>query len=168
VTPEAPDLATALGGKPPQRVLRFDRATLLSERDRLSTAHGDQLDVVAIGSPHFSLDEFSALRALLVGRSVCLPFYVCTGRHVLDELAQRGWLAELEDAGVTLLVDTCVVVTSVLGSTRGILMTNSGKFAHYSDSLISHSVVFGTLEDCVESAIAGRVCRDPAPWGAAA
>lgn len=168
VTPEAPDLATALGGKRPQRVLSFDHETLLAERDRLSSAQGDQLDVVAVGSPHFSLDEFRALRTALAGRRVRVPFYACTARHVLDSLAERGWQAELEDAGVTLLVDTCVVVTSVLGSRSGVLMTNSGKFAHYSDSLVNHRVTFGTLEDCVESAIAGRVRRDPAPWGAAA
>lgn len=165
VTPEAPDLESALGGKPPRRTLTFDHATLLAERDRLSTAAGDRLDAVAVGSPHFSLEEFGMLYSLLAGRSVRVPFHACTGRHVLDALEQRGWLAEFERAGVNLVLDTCVVVTSILAGDEGVLMTNSGKFAHYSDSLIHHHVVFGTLQDCVESAVAGRVRRDPHPWG---
>jgi Uncharacterized conserved protein len=38
---------------------------LQAARDRLSTARGEGIDAVALGSPHFSLAEFDALEALL-------------------------------------------------------------------------------------------------------
>jgi predicted aconitase len=43
-------------------------------------------------------------------------------------------------------------------------MTNSGKFAHYTPATTGYEVVFGSLEDCVASAAAGRVVRDEALW----
>jgi predicted aconitase len=166
VTPEAATAAEALGGLPPRRTLRLDGRQLLAELERLSTARGDHLDVVALGSPHFSADEFRQALAILDGRRTRVPVYACTGRHVLAELERHGWQAALERAGVRLVLDTCVVVTPVIEATSGVLMTNSGKFAHYSPSLIGHEVVYGSLAECLESAVTGRVVRDPGAWGA--
>lgn len=165
LTPEAASLESACGHRRPARREVFDRVRLRTERDRLSTNSGTRLDAVAVGSPHFSLAEFADLLRLLEGRRVAVPFHACTGRHVFRELESRGWDSELHACGVELLTDTCVVVTPVLRSTTGVLMTNSGKFAHYSRPLVQHEVVFGSLSDCVESAVAGRVERDEAAWG---
>ena len=43
-------------------------------------------------------------------------------------------------------------------------MTNSGKFAHYTPSTTGYGVVYGSLEDCVSSAMHGRVTRDESLW----
>jgi predicted aconitase len=166
VTPEAPTVQQALGGHPAHRTWHVTEAMMAAERDRLSTATGDRLDVVAVGSPHFSLAEFERLIDCFAGRRSLVPFHACTGRHVIGELDERGALDRLEQAGVNIVTDTCVVVTSIIPGRDGVLMTNSGKFAHYSRPLIHHDVVFGSLEDCVESAVAGRVVRDSTSWGA--
>ena len=105
-------MATALGGRVPARTLELTAKELCVERDRLSTAQGDRLDVIAVGSPHFSLDEFNSLIRLFSGRTTRLPFYVCTGRHVLEELQALDRLRDLEEIGVQLILDTCVVVTA--------------------------------------------------------
>ena len=167
ITPEAQTLGQALGGKTAKTTIDVSAETLLAEHRRMNSANGDQLDVVALGSPHFSLPEFKSLLALLDGRQSQLPLYVCTGRHVLDQLDRHGWRTLLEAANVSLIADTCVVVTPVIEASGGVLMTNSGKFAHYSPALIGHEVVFGSLSECVESAVSGQVVRDPAAWGAA-
>ena len=39
------------------------------------------------------------------------------------------------------------------------VMTNSGKWAHYAPGNLGVQVAFGALEDCVASAAAGRVIR---------
>ena len=39
-------------------------------------------------------------------------------------------------------------------------MTNSGKYAYYAPGLLGTTVAFGTLADCVASAVAGRVVVD--------
>jgi len=86
-----------------------------------------------------------------------VPIYACTGRHVLPELERRGSRSALEAAGVVVVADTCVVVTPILTPLKdGVLMTNSGKFAHYAPANTGYSVLYASLADCVESAVAGR------------
>jgi len=164
VTPEASTVEEALGCRPATRKLQLSAQQIRQERDRLSTATGQHVDVIAVGSPHFSLPEFQQLMQLLNGRKCRIPIIACTGRHVLMQLERLNYLERLSTAGVDLIVDTCVVVTPVFPKSSGVLMTNSGKFAHYSPSLTGHEVVFGSLEDCVNSAVAGTVIRDEASW----
>ena len=164
VTPEAPSVTAALGGADPERTLDITPEALRLARDRLSTAEAGRIDAIALGSPHFSYEEFGRLEAALAGCEVHLPFYVCTGRHALERLEAEGRRAPLEEAGVTLVTDTCVVVTPILPDGGGVVMTNSGKFAHYVPGTIGYGVVYGSLEDCVASASDGRVRRDEGLW----
>ncbi|MGO4840420.1 aconitase X, partial [Rhizobiaceae sp. 2RAB30] len=63
----------------------------------------------------------------------------------------------LEKAGVVIVADTCVVVTPILAERPGgVLMTNSGKFAHYAPGNTGYDVLYGSLADCVESAVLGK------------
>jgi predicted aconitase len=167
VTPEAPDRATAFGGLDPRETIRLDAPMLETARRRLSTglvpADG-RIDAVAIGSPHLSEAELDALAAGLAGRRSAIPFYACTGRHALERIAADGRQAALEAAGVTLIADTCIVVTPILSARSGLLMTNSGKFAHYTPSTTGWDVLYGSLTDCIETAVAGRLARDEAVW----
>ncbi|MEZ4414779.1 MAG: aconitase X catalytic domain-containing protein [Gemmatimonadota bacterium] len=163
-TPEAPDLDTALGGVPPMEILRPTGRDLRDELGRLETTKGPELDAIALGSPHFSLSEFDALEGLLPSEPFRLPFYVCTGRGVLDALARAGRLSRFEAAGVRVITDTCVVVAPILDAAGGTLMTNSGKFAHYTPGTTGYDVVFGSLAECVRSASAGHVQRDATLW----
>ncbi len=158
ITPEAPDLETALGGYKPVQIVRATASMVHDARARLSTAAGaNRVDAVAIGSPHLSADEFTTLERLIAGRRLAVPIYACTGRHVVAELDRSGRRAELEALGVTVVVDTCVVVTPILPEIDcGVLMTNSGKFAHYAPGNTGYAVLYGSLADCVESAVSGR------------
>ncbi|QDC02846.1 DUF521 domain-containing protein [Mesorhizobium sp. 8] len=158
VTPEAPDVATALGGLPPPAVIRVTPDMVAAARAGLSTATAaDRIDAVAIGSPHLSLAEFTALERLIAGRRLKVPLYACTGRHALAHLENDGRRKTLEAAGVTIVADTCVVVTPILPDLAGaVLMTNSGKFAHYAPGNTGYGVLYGSLADCVESAVTGR------------
>ena len=164
VTPEAPDLRTALGGGEPDHVIAVQPAALRNVRDGLSTADAGRIDAVAVGSPHFSMSEFGQLEALLPATPFAVPFYVCTGRSEYGQLEAAGRLSHFGDAGVEIVVDTCVVVTPILPPTNGVLMTNSGKFAHYTPSNTGYGVVYGSLEDCVRSARRGCVTRDEGLW----
>ena len=158
VTPEAPDLNTALNGVPPQERIAVAGEMIRDSQRRLSTAErADRIDAVAIGSPHLSLDEFDRLESLLQGRRVAVPIYACTGRHVLAELDAQGRRTALESSGVIVVADTCIVVTPILPEKPGaVLMTNSGKFAHYAPSNTGYSVLYAAMADCVESAVVGR------------
>jgi hypothetical protein len=158
VTPESPDVDTALSGAPPKEHVVVTGAMVRDSQRRLSTAdRPDRIDAVAIGSPHLSLEEFDRLESILAGRRVAVPIYACTGRHVLAGLDARGRRTALESQGVIVVADTCIVVTPILPPQPGaVLMTNSGKFAHYTPSNTGYAVLYAGLADCVESAVAGR------------
>lgn len=165
VTPEAPTLEAATGGTEPERIVSLTADILRSTLSRLSTTEAsDRIDAVAVGSPHFSRSEFDELARLVAGQRLAVPFYACTGRGVLAELEADGTAALLTEAGVELVADTCVVVTPILPETGGVLMTCSGKFAHYGPSNTGYDVVYGSLEDCVASALKGWVVRDEEVW----
>jgi hypothetical protein len=157
VTPEAPDLQAALNGVPAREHIVVTADMIRESQQRLSTAaSADRIDAVAIGSPHLSIDEFTMLERLLAGRRVAVPIYACTGRHALSQLEIEGRRQALESSGVVIVADTCVVVTPVLPEKPGaVLMTNSGKFAHYAPANTGYSVIYASLADCVESAVAG-------------
>ena len=156
-TPEAPDEATALHHQPPDERIVVTDAMVREAQRRLTTAdRADRIDAVAIGSPHLSLDELALLRRLLNGRKTRVPIYACTGRHALQVLERDGHRQQLEASGVTIVADTCVVVTPILPEKPGaILMTNSGKFAHYAPPNTGYAVIYGSMADCVESAVRG-------------
>ena len=157
-TPEAPDEATALHHREAEQRMVVTGAMIRDAQSRLSTAERvDRIDAVAIGSPHLSLEEFDRLRRLLRGRTLAVPIYACTGRHALRLLERDGHRQELERSGVTIVADTCVVVTPILPEKAGaVLMTNSGKFSHYAPSNTGYAVIYGSMADCVESAVAGK------------
>lgn len=165
VTPEAKTLDAALQGKPAEREVDVTVNDLKQLLGHLSTVPDGQINVVALGSPHFSLDEFEQLLPLVRQHPPKIEFIVCTHRLVLAGLQKRGWLEELKALGVTVVVDTCVVVTPIVkASAGGTLMTNSGKFAHYTPGNIGFDVIFGSLQECVRSAAVGRVWRDKGLW----
>jgi predicted aconitase len=168
-TPEARTLDAALQHRPPQAVELIGVAELRAARNELSTAAGDRLGAVSLGTPHASLTELERIAAMLGTRRVHsdVELLVSTGRDVLAEASRRGIVRRLREAGVELLVDTCSYLVPVLRRTDGAVMTDSGKWAYYAPGNVGASVVFASTAECIRSAVAGRIVRDDAIWGAA-
>jgi predicted aconitase len=166
VTPEAPTRRDAFGGsREPAETIDLTSADLRQALAKLSTAaEGAPLVAICLGTPHFSIREFEILAPLLAGFRAAsgVAVYVNTGRETYDAIKANGLLASVEAAGVTIVTDTCTYVTSILRRLDGVVMTNSGKWAHYAPGNIGVEVAFGSLADCIASAAAGRVVRsDP-------
>jgi predicted aconitase len=164
VTPEAPTLEAATGGTHVERV-GLRAADLLEALATLTTTEVSHIDAVSVGTPHFSIAEFETLVDLLDGRAVHpdVEFYVSTGRAVGDDVSARGWDSILNEARVTIVVDTCTYVTPIIRA-PSVVMTNSAKWAYYAPGNIGARVVFGTLRECVESAVRAEVWRDEELW----
>jgi predicted aconitase len=162
ITPEAPTYRDAFGGGEPQQIIELSSAELRDALAKLSTAPaGAPLVAVSLGTPHFSVSEFQILAPLLSGFRAApgVEVYVNTGRETYATIAESGLLAGLQAAGVIVVTDTCTYVTSILRKLDGVVMTNSGKWAHYAPGNLGVEVAFGSLEDCIASAAAGRVVR---------
>lgn len=159
-TPEAPSLDVALGHRSPQSTISVTSEDLDRAWADLSTAPDGSIGAVSLGTPHYSVTEFARLVEAIEGKQSAVPFYVSTGREVLTELELRGWDRVLDEAGVQLVTDTCTYITPVMQSFDGPAMTDSPKWAYYAPGNLGVGVVFGTVRDCVDSAIAGRVVRE--------
>jgi predicted aconitase len=168
VTPEAATLTDALDGRLPERTVDVGPDDLRRARDALTTAATDDrpLGAVSLGTPHYSVAEFERLVELLGDRRVDddVACFVNTARAVLHEIALRGWVDRLESAGVQIVTDTCTYITPVMGEIRGFALTDSAKWAHYAPGNLGIDVAFGSIDDCVESAVAGRLVRTDALW----
>lgn len=166
ITPEAATLDQAFQGKNPEHTLEIGIQELRAAWQELSTADGASLDMVVLGSPHFSIAEFKQLVPLLEGkqRDPSVHFLITSSRAMRTLADRAGALESIERFGGRITVDTCILTTPMLPSEINTLMTNSAKYAYYAPGLLSTQVVFGSLEDCVRSAVEGRVVRDDSLW----
>lgn len=168
VTPEAPDLEQALGGRPPRETRSVDLDELRAARAELNRRAEGRLDLVALGSPHLSFAEFGKLAAALGERGgerhPDCRFLVTTSRAVAALAERAGLLDPLRAFGGQVTVDTCILATPMLPAGVRRLMTNSAKYAWYAPGLLGAEVAFGSLGECLASASAGKVVREPSPW----
>ncbi len=166
ITPEAPTLEAALQGNEPEQEIDVTMDHLREAWRELSTAEGRKLDLIVLGCPHFSLAEFERLFRLIDGKEKHkgVKFLVNSSRAMRALAYEAGHLRSLEAFGGVVAVDTCPLATPMLSPEIEVVMTNSAKFSYYAPGLLDERVVFGTLEDCVLSAIEGRVFRDDSLW----
>ncbi|WP_136684445.1 cis-3-hydroxy-L-proline dehydratase [Falsirhodobacter xinxiangensis] len=136
-----------------QRITRADLAAAWQQFNRGPEA----VDLVALGSPHFSITECRAMAALVRGRRATVRTIVTCGRDVIAAARHDGTLAALEAFGATVIPDICWCSISepVFPPEARSLMTNSGKYAHYAPGLSGRAVRFGSLADCVTAAATG-------------
>jgi predicted aconitase len=165
ITPEAATLEEALGGRSPAEVRDITSEYLRGARDELSTSTGDRADAVSVGTPHASAAQLRRLAELVEDRTLRIPLYVSAGRNVLSEAEAGGTLGPLRRAGIVLVTDTCTYLTPIIDPGARVVMTDSAKWAYYAPANIGVDVAFGSLEECVRSAVEGRVWRDPELFG---
>ena len=164
VTPEAPTLETATGGLEPVLDMMLDLGSLRAARDELSTIEvGAAVGSVSLGTPHCSSAELRRIAGLVGGRRLAVPVYVNIGRDALA--GTSGAVGVLQEAGVTIVTDTCTYITPIIERAATPVVTNSGKWAWYAPGNLGFDVAFATLEECIDSAEAGRLVRDHMMWG---
>lgn len=161
-TPEAPTREAAFQKQTPQQTFKVHTDTLRAAWQELTTTSSASLDMVVLGSPHFSFQEFEHLIPLLEGkqRKSTVQFLVTTNRLVRDLAQKAGYLTTLEAFGGRITVDTCILTSPMLSERIKTIMTNSAKYAYYAPGLLETAVVFGSLEDCVRSATEGTIVKD--------
>ena len=166
VTPEAPTREAAFQGHDPQESITVTMDMLRESRRELTHTDREALDLVVLGSPHFSLAEFKLLAPLVYGKRKHpnVKFLVTSSRAMTQLAKQAGFLDVLQDFGAQLTVDTCILTSPMLPPEVKYLMTNSAKFAYYTPGLLDRQITFGSLKDCVASAVEGKVVRDETLW----
>ncbi len=170
LTPEAPTTEAAFQGDKPKRVVDISVDDLCNSYADLSTGtDGDRLDAVVLGCPHYSFAEFRRLAELLEAQEPQslhpdVAFVVITGQQSYSLLERTELLDKLASFGVKISRDTCVLHCPIVPAEAKVIMTDSGKCAYYAPGDLNVDVSFGSMADCVRSAVEGRVCREELPW----
>ena len=162
VTPEAAAAATP----------DADHMTITRDDLRAAWAHLNggppAVELVAIGSPHASLQECRALADGLSDRRrhPGTRVIVTAGREVIQQAGAEGLLTRLRASGVQVIPDICwcSIREPVFPPETQTTLTNSGKYAHYGPGLSGRSVRLGSLSDCVTAALTGQAAPRLPDW----
>ncbi|WP_419023585.1 aconitase X [Emergencia sp.] len=159
ITPEARTLEEAFGGNHPEETITFTKKDLLETREKMNTHKGKNVDIVALGCPHYTINEIISVQKLLNGRkisdNVALWIYANSAAIALAE--KMGIRKDLESLGVTIRAQTCMIISPIAEWGFKVMMTDSGKCVHYGPMECGTEMVFGSVEECVESAVCGYV-----------
>jgi predicted aconitase len=160
ITPEAPDLKTALGHKKPKEEVHVGVEEIKKIKEKF---HGEseQVDLVILGCPHCSLQELKRIASLLEDKQIGLNQRLWIGTaHQLYDLADTMGYAEIIEKANGIISRTCMATIPDCAIPEDVqtVATNSFKTAHYV-SIISKGrirVVVGEMENCISAAISGN------------
>ena len=148
--------------------IKVDKPDLLESWNELNSATSEKVDVVCLGNPHFSATECATLARLCDGRSIHkdVDVIVTLGRDAYRTATENGSVATLTAFGVQFINDTCwcMIEEPVIPAEATVLMTNSGKYAHYGPGLVKRPIHFGSLVECIDVACCARRSTSPPNW----
>jgi len=132
ITPEAKTLEVAQGDRELEDKFVIDISDLKTVADTYFSKI-DSPDAVFIGCPHASLDEIREIGMLLRGKKIRdgVRFWIFTSRYILEQVKNEPIYNILENAGVKIFADTCMVVAPIEEIGIRKVWTNGSKAAWY-------------------------------------
>ena len=161
VTPEAPTMAAAMGGRPTDLELTVTRADVEAIYAAAGSP-GDAVDLVVFTAPQLSLFELARLAELLDGARVAdtVTLIVTTNAATRASATAEGYVGSIESAGGLVLQGTCWYVMDPAAMRESFgwkrLVTNSAKLVNIVKAS-RYDAILRTTEECVEAAVTGRV-----------
>lgn len=162
ITPEAPTVETAFGGRAPKSRIFLSEADLRRTYEEvLNYRSGDDVDMVYLGCPHLTIVDLMLIARRLDGRRVKVPLWIMTSPWMYRVCEDNGYLEIFERAGACLMAGTCPAAFG--GVPRGVhrLALDSAKQSyyitgHYPDDDDRLEICYGTRDDCIDAALSGR------------
>jgi len=163
VTPEAPTLEDAFGGRPPRTTITVEPGDL--ERTyRSFVPEKAEVDLVVFGTPHLSIQEIRRLAALLAGARVSpsTMLLLTTSGHVKAMADREGLTRAIEAAGGRIVVGVCyyIMTPREMARRHGLrtIVTDSAKLANIITAY-GYNPIFRPTAQCVDAAVTGRIPR---------
>lgn len=162
VTPEAPSVEAAMGGRKPVRTMRITEEDIRAIYEGYPRGDGSA-SVVVFSGPQLSLFELSNLAHLFAGRrrSENTAVFATTSPAILAEARRLGIAQRLEDCGVGLLQGVCFYLLERLSDIRREhgwvnFVSNSAKIVN---TITAHRfrTILRRTDECVEIALRGRL-----------
>ncbi|MEW6423771.1 MAG: aconitase X catalytic domain-containing protein [Bacillota bacterium] len=155
VTPEAPDLEAALGGRSPEAVVKIADKDLAETLQAISSP-GGRIDFVMFGCPHYSLRQIQEVASLLEGKKLQAELWILTSSYNKEMARRMGLLEIIEKAGGHIVDDTCVDQPCWHHLAGKLGATDSPKCAYYTKRRQMRFVI-RSLRNCVQAALKGEI-----------
>jgi predicted aconitase len=154
VTPEAPTIEKAFGGRKPAATVEIDDRVLKTTKEEMSRAETTgPIDIVALGCPHYTFEELVAVAKLLEGKRVKpgVQLWICTHDGAIELAKQSGISQRIKESGGQLFSGCIYCLHAVKPYADRRLMSDSGKICYY------RPAIYGSPRECIEAAIHGRI-----------
>lgn len=125
--------------------------TITIERSQLDEVFdkdgGCDVDLAALGCPHYSHEELESAAKLLDGVKVEKEVWIYTSRQVRD--ASPDAVRRIEASGAKVFVDTCMVVSPAT-ERFGCVLTDSGKALKYIPGMCGVGSGLASIRECLK------------------
>lgn len=159
ITPEAPTLEAAFGGRQPVEVLRYGTRERARTYERINAmGHDRRVDYVMLGCPHYTIEQIWEAAQLLEGRRVHADcaLWIWTPRAIKALADRNGYTAIIEAAGAKIMTDSCSAMSRAVPPGTKVVALDSAKQAHYLPAILGVQAWFGTTAQCIDAACTGR------------
>lgn len=158
ITPEAPTLDAAFGPNEKPEPVVYGATERRRTWERLQNATDRKLDFVMLGCPHNSLEQMALIAERLEGRRIHADteLWVHTPRALRQIADRSGYTEIIEAAGGVVMSDTCPSISRRVPQGTRVVATDSAKQAHYLPAIAKVQGWFGSVDECIRSAIAGE------------
>jgi predicted aconitase len=157
ITPEAHTLEQATGRCKPQGRMTYGLKERKQAYERANTATGEDVEIVAIGCPHFNLERLGVVARLLEGKKVAdnVRLMIFTSSQMKFAAERSGWMDIYRSAGAHVITDSCPM--HVRTDPSHIIALDSAKIVNQCAGQKGWSNVwYGSTEDCIDAAVTGR------------
>ncbi len=162
-TAEAPTLEDALGGHEPLKTIILSQEEYDCSLASVCDEGSADVQMVALGCPHYSLEEIRYAAELLKGSKVAdgVLLQIWTDITMQQLAVVNGYADIIEKAGAHLLNSSCPMVCgrTAYDCIRTGFVTDGAKQAHYVHTDFNNKnckVFYGDTKRCIEAAIRGR------------
>ena len=151
IMPEA-ILTDVFAGKAPEEEMVITRKDIDDAAEKMTSTGAGEPQLAVVGCPHYSSEEVIRLARMIEGKKVAdgKAFWVFTTAETESLMERMGLKAVLEEAGVRIMAQTCLVISPLVGGYEN-LITDSGKFASYLPSEHSIKIRYASAEECVKA-----------------
>ncbi|ONI40521.1 hypothetical protein AN639_00050 [Candidatus Epulonipiscium fishelsonii] len=161
VTPEAPTLEIALGGKEPEKVFTITQEDYNKSLRMLCDEGEAEINIIALGCPHYTLEEVRDVANYIKGKKIKegIDFFVWTDYSIKEMAVQNGYVDIIKEAGGDVMTSGCPLVMGKKNFEHAIGFVSDGaKQAHYirSDLQTGVPVYYGDMYTCIDAGINGK------------
>ena len=161
ITPEAPTIDFATGGKPFKQKVMIDGAELRKTYDWLNYYTTDDVDLVYLGCPHLNIVDIMQLAFKLEGKKCKVPLWITTAPWLYNPAKELGYLEMLENAGAVLMTGTCLAAMGAVPEGVRNVAVDTAKQSNYVTGCYPEDgnrlqVCYGSQDDCIDAALTGK------------